>query len=557
MTLPKMDETLALVEILKRELPVDATIQGSVRSSDDERRLRDVQDRLLAELAITHDERTREAILTNDLSFIESLIKADKKRSDLAMVGVAGLVYTIVSKKLFKDLYLCRSQEEYFSRAAPRLKLKATTLHNLYVQGLVIEENAFLLMNGYAGVPGVDIQFIAANRTKLLDFTEALSKNDPREVLAHYREDNVREFARWAKYGAPAEAAGSGSSSAEDRAATDAEKAKARKAKAQAKADAKRRKIQERQARIDAEVARMSEDELTVIRIYQSGNVPYIVMPPKGRAFFLNTIEERLEAYREGQSRDLAARLQHEDFDPEDPVNLGDGLGRLSNIYDIEERIMEAMSSQAEGKRLTCVLLYRVYNERPLVEQWTGLGYRSFQSYAEDHLGLGSEVYDLAKVGHALLKYRYLIADLADNESDNFFKKLVHLDAAIQTYRGDIVIIRQALDTLDPEDFADFAKNSDFKVRQLDRSVTAELIERAHEFFAMMNHYRHYGHVEAMKLVSLMERDESRIVHRIFREMEAELAAGTLSVPADPSEAPTSEVVAEVREAKDPNLVMV
>ena len=549
MALPKMDDTLALVEILRRELPVDTAIEGSPLNSDDERRLRDAQDRLLSDLAITHDERTREAILSKDLGFIEDLLKARKKRSDLAMVGVSGLVYTIVRKKLFEDLYRCHNMEEYFSRAAPRLMLKASTLHNLYVQGSVIEENAFLLMSGYAGVPGVDIQFIAANRTKLLDIPEALRKHDPREVLTHYREDNARAFSRWAKYGTSAKAATPDASNEEDRSATDAEEANARKAKAQAKADAKRRKIQERQAQIDAEVAGMSDDELSVIRIYQSGNVPYIAIPPKGRAFFLDTIEERLEAYREGQRRDLASRLMHEDFDPADPVNLDDGLGRLCNIYDIEARIKAVVSSQAEEKRITCVLLYRIYNEQPLVEQWTGLGYRSFQAYTEDHLGLGSEVYEFAKIGHALLKYRYLVADLKDHESEDFFKKLVLLDLAIQTYKGDIVAIRHALDTLGPDDFADFAKNADFKARQFERPVTAEQIAFAHEFFAMMNHYRHYSRVEAMKLVSLMDRDESSLIHRIFREMEAELAAGTLQAPAAPAEAPVSEETAEVHEA--------
>lgn len=545
-SLPKMDDALALVEILRRELPADTTIEGSSRSSDDERRLRDAQDRLLSEIALAHDDHTREAILSKDLSFIEDLLKARKKRSDLAMVGVAALVYTIVRKELYKDLYRCHNQEEYFSRAAPRLRLKATMLHNLYIQAAVIDENRLLLMGGYAGVPGVDIEFIAANRTKLLDIPEALRKHDPREVLTHYREDNARDFSHWVKYGTSAKAAPPNASNAGD---ADAEEAKTRKAKAQAKADAKRRTREERQAQIDAEVAGMSEDELSVIRIYQSGNVPYIAIPPKGRAFFLDTIEERLEAYREGQRRDLASRLIHEDFDPADPVNLDDGLGRLCNIYDIEARIKAAVSSQAEGKRLTCVLLYRAYNEAPLVEQWTGLGYRSFQAYAEDHLGLGSEVYELAKVGHALLKYRYLIADLKDRDSDDLFKKLVHLDLAIQTYKGDIVAIRHALDTLGPDDFADFAKNADFKVRQFERPVTAEQIALAHEFFAMMNHYRHYGRVEAMKLVSLMDRDESRVIHRIFREMEAELAAGILQAPAALAEAPVSEDVTEAREA--------
>ena len=41
----------------------------------------------------------------------------------------------------------------------------------------------------------------------------------------------------------------------------------------------------------------------------------------------------------------------------------------------------------------------------------------------------------------------------------------------------------------------------------------------------MLTHNRIYGHGAAMKLVAVLDQDESRVVHWIFAEMKAELAA--------------------------------
>ncbi len=194
--------------------------------------------------------------------------------------------------------------------------------------------------------------------------------------------------------------------------------------------------------------------------------MPYIATAPDGHPEFLDTIAERLVAFRERQNRKTAEDLIHEDFDPANPVDLTDGPGRLSNIFDIEARIRAANASVVEGKRITFIQFYRLYNEDTLVAQWKALGYTSFQVYTHDHLGVGSEAYAFAKIGFALIKFRHFIAELPNRDSEDLFPKLPFIEAALKTYKGDYLAIRHALIRLSPADFKDFALNADFVERQ-------------------------------------------------------------------------------------------
>ena len=270
----------------------------------------------------------------------------------------------------------------------------------------------------------------------------------------------------------------------------------------------------------------------TVVRIIQAGYVPFIATAPKGRAFFLDHLEERLAGYRDKLTRQVADSLVRSDFDPSDPVNLHDGLGSIGSIFEAEDRIRAANLTIAEGKRTVYHLCFRLYNEPDLIAQQRELGFTSLQDYSEARLDIGSEVYAYAAIGRALVKYRFLVADLPDHDSDAFFKKVAHLERAVQTHRGNYAAIRHAITTLGPKDFKSFSANADFTERQFQQPVTPEQIEQAHDFFMTMRHNRLYGHAEAMKLIALYDRDESRIVYWIFRDLEKELAAGTLPIPA-------------------------
>ena len=160
-------------------------------------------------------------------------------------------------------------------------------------------------------------------------------------------------------------------------------------------------------------------------------------------------------------------------------MDLTDGPGRLSNIFDIEARIRAANASVVEGKRITFILFYRLYNEDALVAQWKALGYTSFQVYTHDHLGVGTEAYEFAKIGCALIKFRHFIAELPNRDSEDLFPKLPYIEAALETYKGDYLAVRQALITLSPADFKDFALNADFIERQYTKPVTAAQLRRS------------------------------------------------------------------------------
>ena len=542
MALPKMDKSLDFAQLLRNELPINFPIASSTLTAEQQRQLTEAQERLLSGIVTTHDERTRSSLFSTSLNIIEGFIISIRVRSAVLMLGVAYLVFHIVDDRLYKNLYGCVSKEEYFLRTSLLPIFGPTTLHNLYWEGYALEMFQFQLLSGSFGIPAFTFEFIAANRTKLLDFPAAVQQFDPHAAVLHFRDDSSREFTTWVKNGVPTQALNAEGSNAQD-APEPSPEAEERKAQAKARAEARKLKAAERQAAIDAEVATFSKDDTFVVRCFQAGLVPYIATAPDGHPEFLDTIAERLVAFRERQNRKTAEDLINEDFDPANPVDLTDGPGRLSNIFDIEARIRAANASVVEGKRITFILFYRLYNEDALVTQWQALGYTSFQKYTEDHLGVGSEAYEFAKIGFALIKFRHFIAELPNRDSEDLFPKLPYIEAALVTYKGDYLAIRHALITLSPADFKDFALNADFVERQFAKPVTAAQLDEVYSFRSMLTHNRLYGHGAAMKLVAVLDQDESRVVHWIFAEMKAELAAAQTPAPVvdEPSTSPATD----------------
>jgi hypothetical protein len=251
--------------------------------------------------------------------------------------------------------------------------------------------------------------------------------------------------------------------------------------------------------------------------------VPFIAEAPLGRPQFLDELPSRLVSYRESLEREVDARTPRQVFEPSDSVNLTDGLGNISSVFEAEERITLAVTSLAEHKRAVCILAYRLHNEPALIQQWQNLGYKSLQSYAQARLGIGAEIYRYAKIGHALIRYHYLIADLPDHDSEGFFRKMEHVERAIQTRKGDSIAVEHALITLSPEDFKEFARNPDFVEREFSYPVTQAQLDQVYEFRSSMRHLRAHGAV--LRIVAVRDRDESRYVYRVFEQMEAELAA--------------------------------
>lgn len=115
------------------------------------------------------------------------------------------------------------------------------------------------------------------------------------------------------------------------------------------------------------------------------------------------------------------------------------------------------MISRAVGKRIICILLYRIYNEQPLVEKWInptiGLPGLHQGSPRPRFAGLRAR-YSRPRAPQVPLPYPVF----DDYDSEDLYKKLVHLALTIQTYKGDIVAIRHALDTLGPDNFVEFAE---------------------------------------------------------------------------------------------------
>jgi hypothetical protein len=536
MKLQSGDEALDLVNILRHQLPKGFPGSGSNLSPDEQRQIDDAKNKLLAELVLGHDERTRQAAFATKVEDIERFIAGFHTRSAMTWLGVAFLVFIIIDKKLHAQLHECTpqtTQEEYFSRAAPRLKIEASMLSTLYTEGRTLEEQKQLLFCGTGDVPAVTLEFVATNRTKLLSLTEAIRRHSHREALAHYRDDTSRAFSEWAKYSTPEPSSNAADELTAEELAEEKAKAEARKATNKARAEARQQKAAECQAAIDAEVATFSEDDKFVVRTFQSGMVPAIATAPVGRPQFLDQLPERLIAYRARLNREVDEHTVRADFDPEDPVNLVDGLGNTGSIFEAEARIMAAHTTLAKDKRMVSVLCYRLHNEPALIEQWTKFGYHSLQAYAKARLGMGPEVYTFAKIGRALLQFRYLIADLPDHDSESFFKKIVHVERAIQTHKGDVGPVRHALITLSPADFEDFSKNAGFQERLFERPVTQAQLDQVYGFRAQMAFNRTYGHGDAMMLVALIDQDESRFLHVIFDEMEAELAAQAAITLAD------------------------
>ena len=63
--------------------------------------------------------------------------------------------------------------------------------------------------------------------------------------------------------------------------------------------------------------------------------------------------------------------------------------------------------------------------------------------------------------------------------------------------------------------------------------MTEAQLTQVYSFRSMLTHNRIYGHGAAMKLVAVLDQDESRVVHWIFAEMEAELKAQAAITLAD------------------------
>jgi hypothetical protein len=525
MKLATRDENLNLVGILRHHLPKDFPAIDATLSAEERRQLDIAKDKLLSELVLSTSGTTSKAVFASDVPTIEVFLSGYKARSAMAWLGIAFMVFIVIDKNLHAqhDNFTRKtSREEYFAFLAPRIRFSASELSNLYKEGATFEDKKFLLLGGTGGVPGLSLDFIAQNRTKLLDLNEAVTRHDPRQALLHFRDDSSREFATWAKYTAPISSSTADTATPEE---TEEEKAKteARKTAAKARAAERRKTIAARQAKIDTEVAELSDEEKLVIRTFQSRMVPFIAEAPLGRPQFLDELPSRLVSYRESLEREVDARTPRQVFEPSDSVNLTDGLGNISSVFEAEERITLAVTSLAEHKRAVCILAYRLHNEPALIQQWQNLGYRSLQSYAQARLGIGAEIYRYAKIGHALIRYHYLIADLPDHDSEGFFRKMEHVERAIQTRKGDSIAVEHALITLSPEDFKEFARNPDFVEREFSYPVTQAQLDQVYEFRSSMRHLRAHGAV--LRIVAVRDRDESRYVYRVFEQMEAELAA--------------------------------
>ncbi|HET6456439.1 MAG TPA: hypothetical protein VFI02_18705 [Armatimonadota bacterium] len=533
MKLPTQDDALNLVGILRHHLPKDFPALDAALSAEEQRQLDTAKDKLLTELVLGQNGETRKAVFVASVPVIEGFISGYRARSAMGWLGIAFMIYIIVDKALFAQhdgFTRQSSREEYFTYASPRLRFSASELSNLYKEGSTFEDKKFLLLGGTGGIPGLTLDFVAQNRTKLLDLTEAVVRHDQRQALLHFRDDSSREFAQWAKYTAPTSSSAQDATTPEETAEEKA-KTEARKAAAKARAAERRKTIAARQAEIDAEVAELSDEEKFVIRTFQSRMVPFIAEAPQGRAEFLDELPSRLVSYRESLEREVDARTPRRAFDPNDSVNFADGLGKVTSVFEAEERITAAVTSLAEHKRAVCILAYRLHNEPALIQQWQALGYHNLQDYAEARLGIGPEIYKYAKTGRALIRYHYLIADLPDHDSEGFFRQMEHVERAIQTHKGDSLAVEHALITLTPEDFKEFARNPDFVERKFSHPVTQAQLDQVYEFRSSMRHLRAHGSV--LRLVALRDRDESRYVYRVFEQMEAELAAQAAIALAD------------------------
>ena len=533
MNLPIRDEGLSLVRVLRTLLPADFPAPNASLSVDQQRQLDAAKDTFLAELVLGHNSETRKAVFASDVPTIEDFLSNYHTRSAITWLGIAYLVAVIIEKRcqghLARGSTPQTSNEEYFSYAAPRLKIDAPMLSNLNKEGSTFEDKKHLLLNGTGDVPGVTLDFIARNRTKLLDLTEAIQHHDQREALLHFRDDSSRDFAKWAKYSLPTSSSALDKATPEQTAEQTAE-VEARKAAALARAEARRKTIAERQAAINAEAAALNDEEKFVIQTRQTGMVPFPAEAPKGRPEFLDELPARLIAYRERLAQDLRARTPCRDFDPNDSVNFTDGLGDIKSVLEAEERICSAITSLAEHRRTVYILSYRLHNEPELITQWRALGYDNLQQYAKARLGIGPEIYKFAQIGRALLCFHYLVADLPDHDSEGFFQKMAHVERAIKTHKGDSLAIEHALIVLSPEDFKEFSQNPDFQEREFPRSVTQAQLDEVYVFRSSMLHMRAHG-AGAVRLVALVDQDEARFIHILYDEMEAELAAKAAATP--------------------------
>lgn len=521
----QQDDGLSLSSILRNHLPARFPTLDSNLSSDEERQLNAAKDKFLTELILGQDAEARTAIFASDVATIEAFMVGYHARSAMAWLGIAFMVFVIVDKVLHaqhEGLTKETTRAEYFSYIAPRLKLEPSLLSNLYKEGCALEEHRRTLLGGTGSVPGVDLDFVARNRTKLLDFTEAVCRHDHEQALCHFREDTSRDFAAWAKYAAPIGSINADETKPE---LTEEQKARAeaRKDEALARAAKRRETLAARRAAIEAEAAELPDEEKFIIRTLQSGMVPNIAVAPEGRPQFLDELPARLTTYRNSLDREVDARTPRGTFNPADPVNLAAGLGKVSSVFEAEERIGAAFTSLAERKRVVCILAHRLHTEPALISEWQALRFKSLQAYAKARLGMGAEIYRFAKIGRALMRYHYLVADLPDHDSESFFLKMEHVEQAIKTWKGDSLAVGRALNTLSPEDFKEFSRNPDFKAREFSMPVTQEHLDQVYEFRASMRHLRACGSV--VRVVALFDKDEARYVDRLFGQMEAEVSA--------------------------------
>jgi hypothetical protein len=123
-----------------------------------------------------------------------------------------------------------------------------------------------------------------------------------------------------------------------------------------------------------------------------------------------------------------------------------------------------------------------------------------------------------------------MIADLPNRDAEDLFPKLAFLEAAIVTHKGAFIAIRHALITLGVGEFKDFSKDPFYIGSLYTRPVNRAMLEKLYSYRSMIAHYRERGY--PVKLIALYDRDEQRIVDRLFREMLTELPAQVAQVAA-------------------------
>lgn len=477
----------SLKDYIFNDLPFDYFTEGKELSSCEEDIIDSWTKKFVKDLLCANSLEMCEAIGTDELTKIERFISLLTQRVAQNKLGIALMIYIIIDKKLYRDVFGCSTKTEYFRCCDKRLHLSLVQIRYYYLIGKTVCDFRCVLFGGSQNETGVTLEFITRNLSKLRYLHQATQKFGITNALKHYKEDNFAAFKGMCE-------------------------------SAEKKQIGTRQKIRSTVTETLVQNLMQIPEGKQIISILKKGYFPHIESSCYAEA--LIGLQHKLENHRVACNEAMKKELGSVGYNPSDPVPFGDDLFKLFNVFDIEERIKAAICSNVFDRWCAVILVYRLWNEDELRSQWRAKC-SSFEKYCRDFLGIESGVSLLKVIGTNVVKNYKIMRSIFDMECVSSFYQSYYLEAAITTHAGNIALIKSAANILSVEEFGVFSKDPNYFQKEKNITISKKHIQVASEFLVSLNYERSKGYETV--ILELLNRDESRYARCYVSQVEQQI----------------------------------